>query len=159
MGCGKTTLGRKLAAKLNYPFIDLDVILEQQTGVTIADYFAAHGETNFRELESKVLKEIVYPKNAIISTGGGLPCFFDNMDWMNTQGTTIYIKLTPGMLASRLEHEKHKRPLISNLEGDGLIDFIEAKLKDREKFYLKADYIIGNKITVDGIIELVKVLP
>ena len=86
MGCGKTTWSRKLAAHLGYDFIDLDHVLEEQAGMTIAEYFATHGEDSFRILESEVLKQTPYTQNTIISTGGGLPCFFDNMAWMNAQG-------------------------------------------------------------------------
>ena len=84
MGCGKTTLGKKLAARLQYPFIDLDEVLEQQVGMKITQYFKEHGETRFRELESSVLKGAEYPENAIVSTGGGLPCFFDNRQHFNS---------------------------------------------------------------------------
>ena len=79
MGCGKTTLGRKLAKHLDYAFIDLDQQLEAKVGMTITEYFAKFGEESFRKLESEVLKTTAYPESAIVSTGGGLPCFFDNM--------------------------------------------------------------------------------
>ena len=89
MGCGKTSWGRKLAAGLGYDFIDLDHVLEANTGITIAEYFSTHGEEEFRKLEAKILKETPYPQNTIVSTGGGMPCFFDNMDWMNAHGKTF----------------------------------------------------------------------
>ena len=145
MGCGKTTLGRKLAARLDYAFFDLDHIFEAQAGMSIAEYFAAFGEAAFREAESGVLKDTVYPANAVISTGGGLPCFFDNMEWMNAHGTTVYIKLSPKTLADRLEHEKHKRPVLNGRNEKELAAFIEEKLLEREVFYNKA------KIIADGI--------
>lgn len=142
MGCGKTTLGRKLAAKMGYDFIDLDEVLEQQAGMTITDYFASHGEAKFRELESKVLKETAYPENAIVSTGGGLPCFFDHMDWMNSHGRTFYIKLNPKTLASRLESGKEERPLLREKHGDALISFIQEKLNEREACYNQATFVV-----------------
>src|ERR1700731_760133 len=86
MGSGKTTLGRKLAHRLDYEFIDLDQVLEARAGMTIAEYFTQFGEDAFRKLESQVLKQTPYPANAVVSTGGGLPCFFDNMEWMNVHG-------------------------------------------------------------------------
>jgi shikimate kinase len=141
MGCGKTTLGRKLAARLGYEFMDLDHILEAQVGMSIAEYFSSFGEDAFRKLESEVLKQTKYPEHAVISTGGGLPCFFDNMQWMNTQGKTVYINLSPKTLADRLENEKGKRPVLNGAKGKDLVDFIEEKLSERDKFYNQATII------------------
>ncbi len=159
MGCGKTTLGRKLAKYLDYAFIDLDHQLEAKVGVTIAEYFAKFGEGSFRKLESEVLKTTVYPANAIVSTGGGLPCFFDNMDWMNRRGKTIYIQLSPKTLADRLEHEKHKRPVLNGRTEDELIAFIEQKLQERDPFYTQANIIAsGIGITPEKVLDLLKSL-
>lgn len=145
MGSGKTTLGRKLASKMGYEFIDLDHKLEQQVELSIAEYFTLFGEDAFRELESEVLKKTPYPENAVISTGGGLPCFFDNMHWMKAHGKTVYIKLSPKTLAGRLETGKEERPLLQEKHGDALIAFIEEKLAQREPFYSQAD------ITAEGL--------
>lgn len=150
MGSGKTTLGRKLASRMGYEFIDLDHKLEQQVELSIAEYFQLFGEDAFRELESEVLKKTLYPDNAIISTGGGLPCYFDNMDWMKTNGKSVYIKLSPKILADRLEAGKEERPLLQDKHGDALIDFIEQKLDEREKFYSQASIIVdGLSLTAE----------
>jgi len=141
MGCGKTTLGKKLAARMGYEFIDLDHVLEAQVGKTIAQYFAEHGEDAFRELESSVLKNTAYPQSAIVSTGGGLPCFFDNMDWMKQHGRVVYIKLNAGVLASRLENNKDDRPILRHKHGEELIAFINEKLTEREPFYSQANIV------------------
>nr|WP_294948511.1 shikimate kinase [uncultured Mucilaginibacter sp.] len=156
MGCGKTSWGKKLAAGLGYNFIDLDHSLEAQVGCTIAEYFASHGEEAFRKLESKVLKTTEYPENVIVSTGGGLPCFFDNMDWMNSHGQTLYIQLSPKGLASRLENAKTPRPVLQGKKGDELVAFIEQKLAEREGFYLQAThYVDGIDMSVEKLAEIV----
>jgi shikimate kinase len=156
MGCGKTSWGKKLATGLGYNFIDLDHVLEAQVGSTIAEYFASHGEEAFRKLESEVLKQTEYPENVIVSTGGGLPCFFDNMDWMNNHGQTLYIQLSPKGLASRLENAKTPRPVLQGKKGEELVAFIEHKLAEREGFYLQAThYVDGIDMSVEKLVEIV----
>ena len=156
MGCGKTTWSRKLAAHLGYDFIDLDHLLEEQAGMTIAEYFASYGEEAFRILESEVLKQTAYSNNTVISTGGGLPCFFDNMNWMNAHGKTVYIKLSPKTLVDRLEKGKAKRPLLRDKHGDELLAFITEKLAEREAYYLQSDYIAdGISLSVEGLEALI----
>jgi shikimate kinase len=156
MGCGKTTMGRKLSATLGYTFLDLDHALEAKVGSTVAEYFASHGEEAFRKLESEILKTTDYPENAVISTGGGLPCFFDNMDWINAHGQSVYMKLTSKALASRLENAKTPRPVLQGKKGDELAAFIESKLAEREPFYSRASVIAESFIdlTPDNIIRL-----
>ncbi len=143
MGCGKTTWSKKLAAHLGYEFIDLDHVLQDKVGMTIAEYFAQHGEDAFRKLESSILKETNYPENVVVSTGGGLPCFFDNLQWMNANGKTLYIKLSPKALAERLENAKTERPVLRGKKGDELVAFITEKLAEREGFYLQASHSIS----------------
>jgi shikimate kinase len=155
MGSGKTTLGRKLAARLGYMFMDLDHVFEAQEGTTIGEYFTKYGEDAFRQLESEVLKKHPYPEHAIIATGGGLPCFFDNMDWMNAHGRTVYIKLTAKTLADRLQNEKDERPLLRERHGEALVQFIGEKLDEREPFYNKANIIAnGLSLTAEKVEEL-----
>lgn len=152
MGCGKSTLGRKLATKLGYDLIDLDHQIEKNTGLTVGDYFSTHGEEAFRKLESETLQAFDYPKNCVIATGGGTPCFFDNIDWMNANGTTIYIEMPPAALAKRLESGIAKRPLLRNLTPEGVLEFIEGKLAEREPFYTKASLVMsGISLTADDI--------
>ena len=154
MGCGKTTWSRKLATKLGYEFIDLDHVLEAKAGMSIAEYFSSFGEDAFRKLESQVLKETEYAENTVVSTGGGLPCFFDNMDWMNVNGKTLYIKLSPKTLADRLENSKTIRPVLQGKKGDELVEFITGKLAEREGFYLQASNIVeGIDMSVEKLEE------
>ena len=143
MGSGKTTIGKKLANYLKYNFIDLDKLIESRTGMSIVDYFELHGEESFREYERSILQETDFTENVIIATGGGTPCFGDNMDWMNKNGLVAYLSLSPKALAGRLEHSKTDRPLIRHLKGDELVDFISAKLQEREEFYNKAKYVVS----------------
>ena len=143
MGSGKTTIGKKLANYLKYEFIDLDKLIESKAGMSIVNYFEMHGEAAFRELECDILQKTEFPENTIIATGGGAPCFGDNMEWMNKNGLVAYLSLSPKALASRLEHSKTDRPLIRHLKGDELIDFISSKLQDREVFYNQAKYVVS----------------
>lgn len=145
MGCGKSTMGKKLAVKLGYEFIDLDHQIEHSMGTTIAEYFSVHGEAAFRKLESETLKTFDYPINAVIATGGGTPCFFDNTEWMNASGLSIYIEMPAAALAKRLESGKEKRPLLRDLNEAEMIAFIQNKLSEREVFYKRA------LVTVNGI--------
>jgi len=144
MGSGKSTTGRKLASYLGWSFVDLDEKIESRAGKNIKQIFSDHGEEYFREMESEVLKDFQNQTNIVISTGGGTPCFCDNMEYMNRTGLTVYLKLTPGQLKSRLAGTKDERPLLKNLDENALLPFIEEKLELREKWYSMAD------LTVDG---------
>lgn len=143
MGCGKTTLAKKLSGRLNFHLVDLDHEIEKQVGTSIGDYFSVQGETAFRTLESQVLKAFPYQENSIIATGGGTPCYFDNMDWMNQNGLTVYIEMTPAALARRLENGKAKRPLLRDLDEQGIVDFITQKLEERNPYYTQASLVVN----------------
>lgn len=145
MGSGKTTAGKKLASLLGWLFIDLDKKIEEHTGKTIPEIFSQNGENYFRDIETQLLRNLKSCTNTIISTGGGTPCYSDNMDFMIETGLTLYLKLTPAELKSRLSESKGKRPLIKDLDQEKLQSFIEEKLAVREKCYNRSD------ITVEGI--------
>ncbi len=144
MGSGKSTAGRKLAAFLDWSFIDLDRKIEEHAGKTIPQIFAQDGEDSFRKIESDVLRTLGSQTETIISTGGGTPCHGDNMDFMLETGLTIYLKMTPEQLTQRLLESTGERPLIKNIPDNQLKDFIEKKLAVRERWYSKA------KITLEG---------
>ncbi len=154
MGCGKSFIGRPLAAKLSFQFVDVDNIIENTEGVTVAQIFANQGETYFRQLESDILRGLGKWDDIVIATGGGAACFHNNMDWMNEHGVTIYLKASPELLLSRLKNETHQRPLLGGRTDKDLLNFIENKIAERAQFYEKASLIIeqdsdGEDIVVD----------
>ena len=152
MGCGKTTIAKKLAARLGCQLVDLDLEIEKTIGQSVASYFAEHGEAAFRKQESDLLRAFPYADEAVVATGGGAPCYFDNMDWMNANGITVYIDMPPVALAKRLAGGKAKRPLIKDLDEAGLISFIEEKLQERLAFYEKAQLkVSGMSLTAEGL--------
>ena len=150
MGCGKSTKAKQLAQKLNCPVIDLDFEMEKKSSKSVADYFAEFGEAKFRQFETETLKDFPYPENCVVATGGGLPCFFDNIDWMRANGKTVYLEMKPAQLVSRLQN-REKRPLIKEMNDQELLIFIEGKLQERNKFYLQAEIIVdGFNLDLDG---------
>lgn len=157
MGSGKTTLGKKLAARMNRPFVDLDHVFEEKEGCSISEYFVRHSEEVFRNEEASVLRNTNYPEDAIISTGGGVPCFHNNMDWMNENGLTIYINLPVKTLAARLGNAKVPRPVLAGKTGDELEKHIEAKLAEREVFYKQARVsIAGINLTAEDLEKVIQ---
>jgi len=142
MGAGKTTYGRKLAQKLEYKFIDLDKFIEDKYRFTITSIFNFFGEEVFRQIEKQALLEVSEEDNVVIATGGGTPCFEDNMNLMNEFGISIYLYLNENQLFSRLINAKKKRPLIKDKNSEELIKFITNKLQEREVFYKKSKIIV-----------------
>ncbi len=157
MGCGKTTVGKRLAHLINYQFFDLDEMIVAKNGISIASLFEKEGEESFRILEAQALTEIFNKHKVVVATGGGAPCFFDNMERMNQHGVTIYIKLTPKALKDRLKNAKEQRPLLKNKTEDALMDYIEQMLQKREPFYQKAQVKIeGIGLTASDIFKILQ---
>ncbi|MDD4972346.1 MAG: shikimate kinase [Paludibacter sp.] len=147
MGSGKTTVGRLLAARLGYGFIDMDSHIEEKQFKSVPQIFAELGEEKFRLLEQQSLHEVAEFDHVVISTGGGAPCFFDNMGYMNKRGMTVYLKLSPEELAERLESSHaNKRPLLADRKGEELKQFITEGLAKREPFYAQAAYSVSGEI-------------
>jgi shikimate kinase len=138
MGCGKSTLGRRLSEFLGLQFVDMDHYIEMRNHKTIPQIFEEEGESEFRLKERKALDELSEFTDTVIATGGGAPCFFDNIDLMNKTGKTIYINIDPSILAERLLKSKTERPLIKGKSKEQLVAFIDETLKKRNHYYKKA---------------------
>jgi shikimate kinase len=160
MGSGKTHWGRIWAAEHQLTFLDLDEAVEVAELLSVQDIFETKGEDYFREIEAKVLRGVAVKDNMIIACGGGTPCFYENMQWMNDKGTTIYITCSPEEILRRLLKAEQKRPLIKKVNHGELLFFIQQKLKEREPFYKQAKIImsstkISEKTFADSIVPLV----
>ena len=142
MGAGKTTIGKALSKELGATFYDLDWYIESRMRKTVAQIFAEKGEEGFRKMEYNMLHEVAEFENVIISCGGGTPCFFDNMDYLNQQGKTVYLKADPEVLYNHLLMGKVERPLIKGKSPEELIAYIREQLKKREEYYTKAKYTL-----------------
>ncbi len=149
MGCGKSTIGRKVADILSFSFIDLDKFIEERNFKSVPAIFAEEGEAAFREKEKSALLEVSQFEDVVIGTGGGAPCFFENMNYMNANGVTIYIAPETEVLATRLLNSKTERPLIAGKKRAELIDFINQALIVRAPFYEKATIIIKDQQDLD----------
>ena len=142
MGAGKTTVGKALAHDLGVMFYDLDWYIESRMHKTVKQIFDEVGEEGFRKIEHNMLHEVAEFENIVLSCGGGTPCFFDNMDYMNTLGETLYLKATPETLYEHLKMGKGVRPLLLNKTPEEVKVFIREQLKQREPFYEKAKHIL-----------------
>ena len=152
MGSGKSWLSQRLSEQEGIPRYDLDEEIEREQGVSIGEYFRLHGEDAFRRTERDVLERLCEriqnsadPEAlqtgrpfAVVSTGGGTPCFGDNMEWMNAKGTTVWIDTPMEILIARLKRGREHRPLIRELDDPSLEAFIEDLSLRRRPFYAKA---------------------
>ena len=142
MGAGKTTVGKALSKELGIIFYDLDWYIESRMRKSVSQILAERGEEGFRKIEYNMLHEVAEFENVIISCGGGTPCFFDNMDYLNQQGQVVYLKADPEVLYKHLLMAKVERPLLKNKTPEELITFIREQLEKREPFYSKARYTL-----------------
>ncbi len=142
MGSGKSYTGKRLAQKLDVPFIDLDDRIEARQGQSISRLFATFGEAAFRQMEQEALHSLAKEENVVVATGGGTPCFFDNVEWMNQHGVTIYLKASPELLYQRLAPETDHRPLLQGKKEAELLHFLKTKLAERSSFYEQASVLV-----------------
>lgn len=161
MGAGKTTVGKALAKELGVMFYDLDWYIESRMRKTVKQIFDEIGEEGFRKIERNMLHEVAEFENVVVSCGGGTPCFFDNMDYMNQLGETIYLKASPETLHTHLKMGKGVRPLLLNKTTEEVEIFIREQLKLREPFYNKAKHIIDINVMddfdkINGMVEQIR---
>lgn len=152
MGSGKSYLGRKLAYQLGINFLDLDAYIEKKHGSTIPRIFEHKGEAAFRRIETEALVDTFVLENIIIATGGGTPCYFNNIEKMRENGLVIFINPTIDILIKRLGNDKTERPVLAN-ETD-LKSFIKSKLKSRLPDYKLAHLIYEVKADGDNALDL-----
>ena len=146
MGAGKTTLGKAFARAMGFTFVDLDWYIEERFHKTVSQIFTERGEEGFRELEKRMLHEASDFENVVISVGGGTPCFFDNMEYMNQVGETVFLDVDNKVLFRRLKVAKHQRPLLSNKTDEELMTFIQEALEKRLPYYTKAKYVFNGEL-------------
>ncbi len=158
MAAGKTTLGRRAAQVLGMEFIDLDLYIEGRYRKRISELFAERGEAGFREIERNMLREVGEFDNVLVATGGGTPCFFDNMAYMRSRGVTIFLEASIPALCRRLMAAKVKRPLVMDKSVEELHDYVAGMLLHREPYYRQADYVFDaedyeSAVSVDESVE------
>ena len=163
MGSGKTTVGKALAKEIGLPFYDLDWYIETRMRKKVTQIFAERGEEGFRQIERNMLHEVAEFEDVVISCGGGTPCFFDNMDYLNQQAQVVYLRCEPEVLRMHLLMGKGDRPLLKGKTPEELVGYIREQLEYREQFYTKARFtldvtLMDNydkiKITIEKLKEL-----
>ncbi|WP_210488368.1 shikimate kinase [Rufibacter aurantiacus] len=162
-GCGKSTVGMELAQRLQYTFLDLDALIEEQEGCTVPQVFEQRGQEYFRQAEARALRlAAARPERLVLATGGGAPCFCENMTFMVSQGTTVYLKLTPTELVARLRpSDLQSRPLLRDKSPDELLRYLSDTLHQREPFYQQASCQVGAGVSSVAAVaqEIVQCLP
>lgn len=156
MGAGKSTLGKELAQRLSWDFFDLDDEIERSHQRSITELFNALGEKKFRELEKVTLhsfenKTVPF----VLATGGGTPCFFDNMEWMKKKGNVLFIDIAPEELLKRLKGTETGRPVLKSLDPEKFEEEMLILLGKRRPFYLQAPWILGKNVRkIDEVIHM-----
>lgn len=157
MGAGKTTAARRLAQRLGWQVADTDAMFEEKYKISVCDFFNKYDEPLYRKLESEVLKSTESMENTVISTGGGTACYFDNMEWMNSHGLTIFLRISTASVIDRLLHAKRKRPLAEGKDEAELSAFVARHYTERLPFYEQAQITVkAEDFDLDGVVEEIK---
>ena len=154
MCSGKSSISRKLAARLGYEAFDTDDLFEEKYHICVQDFFEKYGEDYFRKFESDILKKTGEMHKVVVSTGGGTPCFFDNMQWMKENGTTIFVRISPQTSFYRIMNAKRKRPLVYGKSEDELRQYVENHYNSRLPIYEQADFIVkGENFDIEEVMN------
>lgn len=157
MGAGKTTTARRLANQLGWEVADTDDLFEEKYKISVCDFFHKYDEALYRKLESEVLKETESLENVVISTGGGTACYFDNMEWMNQKGLTVFLHISEKAVVDRLLHAKRKRPLSIGKSEEELTEFVAQHYTSRLPFYEQAKITVKSEdLDLDNLLEMIK---
>ena len=157
MGAGKTTAAKRLAHRLGWEVADTDALFEEKYRISIDDFFQKYDEPLYRKLESEILKSTESLDKVVISTGGGTACYFDNMDWMNQHGLTVFMRISPAAAVDRVLHSRHKRPLARGKTEAELMEFVSQHYAARMPFYERAQITVKSEdFDLEGLIELIR---
>jgi len=161
MASGKSVIGKLLASKMNIDFIDLDAYIESQEKMTVSNIFSKNGEIYFRKIESLYLDKLLKAdKNYIISTGGGTPCYGNNLNEIKTSAISIYLKASIKVIYNRLLHESEQRPIVSEIPKNKLEEFIAKHLFERRSFYEQSNYtiLVSEKTIAEIVDEIIQLI-
>ncbi len=158
MGAGKTTAARRLAQRMGWEVVDTDALFEEKYKISVNDFFNKYDEPLYRKLESEVLKATESLDHVVVSTGGGTACFFDNMDWMNQHGLTVFLRISPQAAVDRVIHSRHKRPLVEGKSEEELTEFVNQHYASRLPFYEQARIIVKSEdLDLDALIRQIQI--
>lgn len=159
MGAGKTTAAKRIAKRLGWEMVDTDALFEEKYKISVDDFFQKYDEQLYRKLESEILKNTELLENTVISTGGGTACFFDNMDWMNQHGLTVFMRISPESAVDRVLHSRHKRPLTRGKTEEELMEYVSWHYAQRLPFYERAKITVKSEdFDLDGLMERINLL-
>ena len=157
MGAGKTTAAKRLANRLGWEVADTDAMFEEKYRISVDDFFQKYDEPLYRKLESEVLKSTESMENIVISTGGGTACYFDNMEWMNQHGLTVFMQISPEAAVDRVIHSKHKRPLARGKSEEELREYVRWHYASRMPFYKQAKITVKSEnLDLEALLNLIK---